>query len=253
MLGEITMNKFKERIEEIRKSIGASATDTIYVCKECGSPDIEERRWVNVNTSTITETCGEEGVVFCNNCNKETKLVGLKEYAFPVATMKEALFINHILSMIEEVPLTGEQIEYILEKSGNKEQMIKQLGHQLVQDFRIEHRMAMIVDDVEELKSKPNNFNYDARDDIDTKLNNILIAADLTSDECYSWTLYKQPSYVVENSHLYHQCLGCKNPVLKTNAVGGCPTCGGTYFVAENAKDFSHLEQELPNNQKINV
>lgn len=53
------------------------------------------------------------------------------------------------------------------------------------------HRMAMIIDDLKEIKSKlmsefPNGFS----DDLHTHFANIEIACDLNSEECMLWKLY---------------------------------------------------------------
>lgn len=43
------------------------ATDKIWVCAECGSPDIEEKQWINLNTK---ENCGgtDDCEFYCNEC-----------------------------------------------------------------------------------------------------------------------------------------------------------------------------------------
>lgn len=47
------------------------------------------------------------------------------------------------------------------------------------------------------------------------------------------------------------QCIGCKNPVPL--ASESCTTCGGEYFVPKGQEDFSHLEDELGGEQKLEI
>lgn len=41
--------------------------EKIEVCGICGSPDIEIRMWVNVNTNEVKSTC-DDNETFCNGC-----------------------------------------------------------------------------------------------------------------------------------------------------------------------------------------
>jgi hypothetical protein len=70
----------KERLERLKNLIGADDEDIIHVCRECGNPDISERRWVAVNTGYIEEIIDNDGTVFCDVCETETKCMDLKEY-----------------------------------------------------------------------------------------------------------------------------------------------------------------------------
>jgi len=39
------------------------------VCSKCGSPDIELRMWVNINTNEVSSCC-DDGDTFCNSCEE---------------------------------------------------------------------------------------------------------------------------------------------------------------------------------------
>jgi len=44
--------------------------DDMWVCDYCGTEEVDEKAWVNMNTLEVTETV--EGTTYwCNNCNDE--------------------------------------------------------------------------------------------------------------------------------------------------------------------------------------
>ena len=43
----------------------------IYVCNDCGSPDVEIKKWVNLNTNIPITDVDDE--CFCNNCDTTTE------------------------------------------------------------------------------------------------------------------------------------------------------------------------------------
>ena len=47
--------------------------DEIEVCKICGSPDIEVRMRVNVNTNEVKSSCDDDET-FCNGCEEIIRL-----------------------------------------------------------------------------------------------------------------------------------------------------------------------------------
>ena len=52
----------------------------IYVCSQCGSPDIERKEWVNVNTGMCISQ-DDSSEIWCNNCNDFTHdMVTLEKY-----------------------------------------------------------------------------------------------------------------------------------------------------------------------------
>lgn len=65
--------------EKLNEYLSNTESDEIWVCAECGNPDIEERRWVNLNSA---ELCGgtDDGEFFCNGC---------KSIIYDVMFMKE--------------------------------------------------------------------------------------------------------------------------------------------------------------------
>jgi len=189
-----------------------------------------------------------------------------------VGTEKEKSTVLEIIQLIQKVPLTGEQLEYILTETGNREQMVKQLADSAYEEIKLNHRLAMIVDDARDLRKNLAGVTLttDVQDCINNNLLNIEIAADLDTNECFTWKLYSEATIsnkvstkklvifkavkdVVEHPENYEQCLACGNPVDKRHKVDGCPNCGSHYFEPESEKDFSNLVQDLPPNEEIEV
>lgn len=53
---------------------------TFYVCEYCGSIDIENRVWVNMNTKEVTNDVDEgEYTCFCNNCGESSNYIEIDE------------------------------------------------------------------------------------------------------------------------------------------------------------------------------
>lgn len=46
----------------------------LEVCEKCGSDNVEERIWVNVNTKEISGTC-EDDEGYCNDCQLHVKII----------------------------------------------------------------------------------------------------------------------------------------------------------------------------------
>lgn len=57
-----------------------------WVCKQCGSTDVEKQVWVRLNTSEITSDVCESNEGRCNDCEEYVRLVQLSNY---VPTEKE--------------------------------------------------------------------------------------------------------------------------------------------------------------------
>lgn len=52
------------------KTVRNKTLDDMWVCDYCGSEEVDEKAWVNMNTLEVTE--GVEGTTYwCNNCNDE--------------------------------------------------------------------------------------------------------------------------------------------------------------------------------------
>lgn len=49
--------------------------NTIYICNECGSPDIETKMWVNLNTNIPISDAEEDNDCYCNNCNMNVNYI----------------------------------------------------------------------------------------------------------------------------------------------------------------------------------
>lgn len=57
-------------------------SDKFYVCKECGSKDVEQKFWVNLNTSEIKEECSSDEYddQWCNSCQNNCLITTEDEY-----------------------------------------------------------------------------------------------------------------------------------------------------------------------------
>ena len=50
----------------------------IWVCNNCGSKDVEQKVWRNINTEEVTGSAEEED--YCNNCQEEVKTVTEEDF-----------------------------------------------------------------------------------------------------------------------------------------------------------------------------
>lgn len=118
---------------------------------------------------------------------------------------KHSILVDKIVGLAKRCD--GETMQYILERSAQDEQMLNQLIRTykesknfseelegMVSREEIEHRMAMILDDLKVIKNelgderlnKPTNMS----DALRTNFNNIEIACNLADKESKSWKLY---------------------------------------------------------------
>jgi len=64
--------------------------DEIWVCPECGSQEVGETKWVNVNTKEIRLLYGQASDFFCMNCGKYVEeLVTLLEWEENTSDIKD--------------------------------------------------------------------------------------------------------------------------------------------------------------------
>lgn len=58
--------------------------DDMWVCDYCGTEEVDEKAWVNMNTLEVTETV--EGTTYwCNNCNDEVAPLTYFEWTEKIA------------------------------------------------------------------------------------------------------------------------------------------------------------------------
>lgn len=76
----INTTQFENRLAEFRtrrEAILALAPDRgpVLVCPDCGSEQIEETAWLNVNTGRVSSSGpdGPRDIFFCTNCEQEQK------------------------------------------------------------------------------------------------------------------------------------------------------------------------------------
>tara|TARA_R110000868_G_scaffold405083_1_gene684030 strand:+ start:242 stop:628 length:387 start_codon:yes stop_codon:yes gene_type:complete len=108
--------------------------------------------------------------------------------------------VESIIGMLKSLTpngdsVDGETLQYILEKVGMDDQMLKQLQG----TSELKHRLSMVEDDLRVIKEfiytngLRDWFNESSRtsDAVWNNLNNIEIACDLSSDESLQWKLYE--------------------------------------------------------------
>ena len=58
--------------------------DDMWVCDYCGTEDVDEQAWVNINTLEFVE--GVDGSIYwCNNCNDEVAPLSYFEWQEKIA------------------------------------------------------------------------------------------------------------------------------------------------------------------------
>ena len=66
--------------DELISAVDALA-DSILVCEECGSEDVETLAWVNANTNVFADSYAYDTLhKFCNACNKHVDLTSKNDY-----------------------------------------------------------------------------------------------------------------------------------------------------------------------------
>lgn len=63
--------------DEVLHNLSPEETE---VCGICGSPNIEIRMWVDVNTNEVKSSC-DDNETFCNGCDKIIRLADLSSMA----------------------------------------------------------------------------------------------------------------------------------------------------------------------------
>lgn len=66
----MTKKEFIEQFKKEKIELGVTISDDeCYVCCQCGSLDIEEKYWVNINTNEISSETDESNY-YCNTCDR---------------------------------------------------------------------------------------------------------------------------------------------------------------------------------------
>ena len=60
-------------MENVESALDHLTPEEIEVCNKCGSPEIEVRMWVNVNTNEVKSSC-DDSETFCNGCEEIIRL-----------------------------------------------------------------------------------------------------------------------------------------------------------------------------------
>ena len=58
--------------------------DDMWVCDYCGTEEVDEQAWVNMNTLEVTKTV-EGATYWCNNCNDEVAPLTYFEWTEKIA------------------------------------------------------------------------------------------------------------------------------------------------------------------------
>ena len=67
------MAKNNNNTENLNEVLNNLAPEETEVCKICGSPDIELRMWVKINSNEITSSC-DDNETYCNGCEEIIRL-----------------------------------------------------------------------------------------------------------------------------------------------------------------------------------
>lgn len=56
--------------------------ETILVCKECGSLEVDSKMWVNINSGIPTDVIDDDSIEnnYCNSCEEHREIISLKTY-----------------------------------------------------------------------------------------------------------------------------------------------------------------------------
>lgn len=76
--------EYLEMVKKDKEDLGINPDlqdEEIYACMECGSLDVEERYWVNMNNGQITDSA-EDGECFCNSCGGKRPYINLITYLY---------------------------------------------------------------------------------------------------------------------------------------------------------------------------
>jgi hypothetical protein len=58
--------------------------DDMWVCDYCGTEEVDEKAWVNMNTLEVTESV-DDTTYWCNNCNDEVAPLTYFEWTEKIA------------------------------------------------------------------------------------------------------------------------------------------------------------------------
>lgn len=76
----------KDLLDHLRKTYQDKSNP--WVCRDCGSTNVEKQMWVNLNTNKITGDALEDNEGRCNSCEQWVRVVQLADY---VGTEKETV------------------------------------------------------------------------------------------------------------------------------------------------------------------
>lgn len=78
----MTKKEFLKQFKQDKEELGIDLPDEeLWVCVECGSLDIEETYWININNNQVTDSTNEVRY-FCNQCNSMKQFSPITKQAF---------------------------------------------------------------------------------------------------------------------------------------------------------------------------
>lgn len=90
--------------------------------------------------------------------------------------------VHNAIDELKTIDIDGECMEFIIKNLGMEDQMLSQLGHNLiVENHCLKHRLNVISEDERALRK------FVIHDEVTTHLNNIEIACDLNDSESLNW------------------------------------------------------------------
>lgn len=64
---DLTLERFGDKLRRIEPT----TLDDMYVCNYCGSEEVSQSAWVNINTEKLNDFV-EDSSFWCDNCNEQT-------------------------------------------------------------------------------------------------------------------------------------------------------------------------------------
>jgi len=75
----MTEEQFREHLKDEADCLDIEIHNESYLCKECGSADVDQQYWVGVNSNMIAELIDPEKW-YCNQCQEEVDCASVEEF-----------------------------------------------------------------------------------------------------------------------------------------------------------------------------
>jgi len=111
-------NDFGHIVEEYCQDLWDSKlTKKLWICDCCGSDNVQERRWVNINTEKVFGSCDDEDY-YCDDCDStcdiieieipfKSKLIGFQVRAVEDNTFYPSILEDHVYNLSQANAIIG--------------------------------------------------------------------------------------------------------------------------------------------------